>query len=322
VKKTSFLDIRNLKTYFTTRGGTVKAVDDVSIQIEKGDALGLAGESGCGKTTTALTIMHLLPSNAMVLSGKIRFGDVDLLTIDEERLRKEFRWKRMSMIFQGAMNALNPVFKVGEQITQAILTHEEITKESAWERVEELFSLVGINPARAKEYPHEFSGGMKQRAIIAMSLACDPELVIADEPVTALDVIVQAQILELMRSLRDKLGLSMIMITHDLSVIADTCNKAAIMYAGKIVERADSVTIFKQPEHPYTQGLIANFPSISGEMKPFEPISGSPPNLISPPLGCRFHPRCPYAMDVCKMEEPEIIELKRGHFVSCHLKIH
>ncbi|MFB0522809.1 MAG: ABC transporter ATP-binding protein, partial [Candidatus Bathyarchaeia archaeon] len=273
------MDVQNLITYFTTRGGTVKAVDGVSLQIDKGDALGLAGESGCGKTTTALTVMRLLPSNAKVLSGKIFLNDIDLLEIDEERLRKEVRMKQLSMVFQGAMNALNPVFRVGDQIRQAILTHEDVTKGSVWERVKELFSLVGIDPDRASDYPHEFSGGMKQRAIIAMSLACNPDLVIADEPVTALDVIVQAQILELIRNLREKLGLSMIIITHDLSVIADTCNKAAIMYAGKIVERADSVTIFKKPEHPYTQGLIANFPSISGDKKAFEPIAGSPPNL-------------------------------------------
>lgn len=316
----TFLDVQNLKTYYTTRAGVVKAVDDVSLQIDKGDALGLAGESGCGKTTSALTIMSLLPSNAKVLSGKILYEDIDLITIDDERFRKEFRWKRMSMIFQGAMNALNPVFRVGDQITQAILFHEDVTKASAWERVEELFTLVGINPERARDYPHEFSGGMKQRVIIALSLACNPDLVIADEPVTALDVIVQAQILELMRSLREKLGLSMIMITHDLSVIADTCNKTAIMYAGKIVEQADSLTIFKNPEHPYTQGLIANFPSISGEVKEFVPISGSPPNLISPPKGCRFHPRCQYVEEICKREEPEIVEINRGHSVACHLK--
>lgn len=316
----TLLDVQNLRTYFTTRGGAVKAVDDVSLQIVKGDALGLAGESGCGKTTTALTIMRLLPSNAQVLSGKIFLNDVNLLTIDEERLRKEVRMKQLSMVFQGAMNALNPVFKVGDQIRQAIITHDDVTKEAALERVRELFTLVGINPNRVSDYPHEFSGGMKQRAIIAMSLACNPDLVIADEPVTALDVIVQAQILELIRNLRDKLGLSLIMITHDLSVIADTCNKAAIMYAGKIVESADSVTIFKQPEHPYTQGLIANFPSISGEKKGFEPISGSPPNLISPPTGCRFHPRCPYVEEKCKEEEPELVEIKRGHVVACHLK--
>lgn len=314
------MDIQNLTTYFTTRGGTVKAVDGVSLQIDRGDALGLAGESGCGKTTTALTVMRLLPSNAKVLSGKIFLNDIDLLEMDEETLRKEVRMKQLSMVFQGAMNALNPVFRVGDQIRQAILTHEDVAREPAWERVQELFSLVGIDPDRASDYPHEFSGGMKQRAIIAMSLACNPDLVIADEPVTALDVIVQAQILELIRNLREKLGLSMIMITHDLSVIADTCNKAAIMYAGKIVESADSVTIFKQPEHPYTQGLIANFPSISGEKKDFEPISGSPPNLISPPTGCRFHPRCPYVEEKCREEEPEIVETKRGHVVACHLK--
>lgn len=314
------LDVQNLRTYFTTRGGTVKAVDGVNLQLDKGDALGLAGESGCGKTTTALTIMRLLPSNAEVLTGKIFLNDVDILAIDEERLRKEVRMKQMSMVFQGAMNALNPVFRVGDQIRQAILVHEDVTKEAAWERVEELFSLVGINPDRAIEYPHEFSGGMKQRVIIGMALACNPDLVIADEPVTALDVIIQAQILELMRNLREKLGLSMIMITHDLSVIADTCNKAAIMYAGKIVERADCISIFKHPEHPYTQGLIANFPSITGVKKEFEPISGSPPNLISPPTGCRFHPRCPYAEEVCRKEDPGIVEIKRGHLVSCHLK--
>lgn len=314
------MDIQNLTTYFTTRGGTVKAVDGVSLQIDREDALGLAGESGCGKTTTALTVMRLLPSNAKVLSGKIFLNDIDLLEMDEETLRKEVRMKQLSMVFQGAMNALNPVFRVGDQIRQAILTHEDVAREPAWERVQELFSLVGLDPDRASDYPHEFSGGMKQRAIIAMSLACNPDLVIADEPVTALDVIVQAQILELIRNLREKLGLSMIMITHDLSVIADTCNKAAIMYAGKIVESADSVTIFKQPEHPYTQGLIANFPSISGEKKDFEPISGSPPNLISPPTGCRFHPRCPYVEEKCREEEPEIVETKRGHVVACHLK--
>jgi len=314
------LDVKNLRTYFKTRGGMVKAVDNVSLQLDKGDALGLAGESGCGKTTTALSIMRLLPFNAQILSGKILLNDVDLLKIDDETLRKEIRMKQLSMIFQGAMNALNPVFKVGDQIRQAIITHEDITKDAAWERVRELLSLVGINPNRAVDYPHEFSGGMKQRAIIAMSLACNPELIIADEPVTALDVIVQAQILELIRNLREKLGLSMIMITHDLSVIADTCNKAAIMYAGKIVEMADSITIFKQPEHPYTQGLIANFPSISGEKKDFEPISGSPPNLISPPKGCRFHPRCPYAEKKCMSEEPDMFEIKRGHYVTCHLE--
>jgi len=256
------LDVKNLRTYYNTLTGKVSAVDDVSFQLEKGDGLGLAGESGCGKTTTALTIMRLLPYNAEVLSGKVLLNDVDILTVDEKILREEIRMKQMSMVFQGAMNSLNPVFRVGEQIVQGILAHEDITNESAWGRVKELFDLVGINPDRAREYPHEFSGGMKQRAIIAMALSCNPSLVIADEPVTALDVIIQAQILELIRNLREKLGLAMIMITHDLSVIADTCNKAAIMYAGRIVEHGDIVDIFQNPEHPYSQGLLANYPSI------------------------------------------------------------
>ena len=316
----SLLNVENLKTYFETRRGYVKAVDEVNLQMEKGDALGLVGESGCGKTTTVLTIMRLLPSNGRVLSGRILFDGVDMLDIDEERLRKEILWKRISMVFQGAMNALNPVFRVGDQITQAIMFHEDIAKESAWDRVRELFSLVGIDPDRASNYPHEFSGGMKQRAIIALALACSPDLVIADEPVTALDVIVQAQILELMRNLREKLGLSMIMITHDLSVVADVCNKAAIMYAGKIVERGDIVTVFKDPVHPYSQGLLTNYPRIKGEKKKFAPISGRPPNLISPPPGCRFHPRCPYAEDICKREEPETVEVERGHYLACHIK--
>lgn len=316
----TLLNVEDLHTHFQTRAGTVKAVDGVNLKMERGDALGLAGESGCGKTTTMLSIMRLLPSNGNIISGSIDFDGTDLISIDEDEMNRNFRWKRMSMVFQGAMNALNPVFRVGEQITQAIRYHERVEREAAWKRVDELFRLVGIDPKRARDYPHEFSGGMKQRAIIALSLACNPDLVIADEPVTALDVIVQAQILELMRELRDKLDLSMILITHDLSVIADTCNKAAIMYAGKIVEQGDIMTIFKNPEHPYSQGLLTNYPSIKGERMRFKPISGRPPNLINPPNGCRFHPRCPYAMDICKVEVPETIELEGGHFISCHLK--
>lgn len=316
----TLLNVKDLHTYFETRVGTVKAVNGVNLTLEKGDALGLAGESGCGKTTTMLSIMRLLPSNGRIISGKIDFDGVDLLSIDEDELNNKIRWKRMSMVFQGSMNALNPVFRVGDQITQAIRYHEIVEKEAAWERVDELFQLVGIDPKRARDYPHEFSGGMKQRAVIALSLACNPELVIADEPVTALDVIVQAQILELMRELRNKLGLSMILITHDLSVIADTCNKAAIMYAGHIVEQGDIMTVFKNPEHPYSQGLLTNYPSLKAKRTKFKPISGRPPNLITPPSGCKFHPRCPYVMDICKKEVPETIELERGHFIACHKK--
>lgn len=316
----TLLNIENLTTHYETRGGSVKAVDDVSLALERGDALGLVGESGCGKTTTMLSLMRLLPSNGKIISGKIEFDGIDMVSIEEEELRQSIRWKRISMVFQGAMNALNPVINVRDQITQAIRNHEDIEKEAAWDRVGELFQLVGIDPERAVEYPHEFSGGMKQRAIIAMALACNPDLVIADEPVTALDVIVQAQILELTRELRARLGLSMILITHDLSVIADTCTKAAIMYAGKIVEQGDIMEIFKNPEHPYSQGLLTNYPSIKSKRMTFTPISGRPPNLINPPPGCRFHPRCPYAMEICSQEVPETIDLGGGHYIACHLK--
>lgn len=316
----TLLNIENLTTHYETRGGSVKAVDDVSLALERGDALGLVGESGCGKTTTMLSLMRLLPSNGKIISGKIDFDGTDMVSIEDEELRQRIRWKRISMVFQGAMNALNPVINVRDQITQAIRNHEDVEKEAAWDRVGELFQLVGIDPERAGEYPHEFSGGMKQRAIIAMALACNPDLVIADEPVTALDVIVQAQILELTRELRARLGLSMILITHDLSVIADTCTKAAIMYAGKIVEQGDIMQIFKNPEHPYSQGLLTNYPSIKSKRMTFTPISGRPPNLIDPPPGCRFHPRCPYAMEICSKEVPETIDLGGGHFIACHLK--
>ena len=316
----TLLNIENLTTHYETRGGSVKAVEDVSLALERGDALGLVGESGCGKTTTMLSLMRLLPSNGKIISGKIDFDGTDMVSIEEEELRQTIRWKRISMVFQGAMNALNPVIKVRDQITQAIRNHEDVEKEAAWDRVGELFQLVGIDPERAAEYPHEFSGGMKQRAIIAMALACNPDLVIADEPVTALDVIVQAQILELTRELRARLGLSMILITHDLSVIADTCTKAAIMYAGKIVEQGDILQIFKNPEHPYSQGLLTNYPSIKSKRMTFTPISGRPPNLIDPPPGCRFHPRCPYAMEICSKEVPETIDLGGGHYIACHLK--
>jgi peptide/nickel transport system ATP-binding protein len=315
----SLLEIENLKTHFETRVGTVKAVDGINLYMDKGDALGLVGESGCGKTTTMLSLMRLLPPNGQIVDGKILFDGIDLISLDEATLRKDIYWKRMSMVFQGAMNALNPVFRVGGQIVQALTIHEDINKEDAWKRVEDLFSLVGIDHERAKDYPHELSGGMKQRAIIAMALACNPDLIIADEPVTALDVIVQAQILELIRDLQKKLKLSIIMITHDLSVVADVCNKAAIMYAGKIVEVGDIVTIFKKPKHPYSQGLLTNYPSIREEKMKFMPIKGRPPNLISPPPGCRFHPRCPYAMEICNIEEPKTVNLEREHYAACHL---
>jgi len=315
----ALLDVQNLKTHYSTLRGFVKAVDGVSFQVNKGESLGLAGESGCGKTTIALSLLRILPSGGEIVGGKILFGKEDLVKLEEKQMRK-MRWKRISIVFQGAMNALNPLFKVGDQIVEAIRTHElKVKKKEAWKRTEELLETVGIEPSRATNYPHEFSGGMRQRALIAMALACNPDLIIADEPGTALDVIVQAQVLKLMGELKNRLNLSMIMITHDLSIISETCEKVAIMYAGKIVEQGDIVTIFKEPLHPYTQGLIGAFPNIKAAKRRMISIHGSPPDLLEPPTGCRFHPRCSHVMDICKKEEPKSIKVAGNHYVACHL---
>jgi len=314
------LDVQDLKTFYSTQSGFVRAVDGVSLQVEKGEALGLAGESGCGKTTVALSILKILPSGGKIMGGKILFKDNDIAKLDEKHMRK-IRWKGMSIVFQGAMNALNPVFRLGDQISEAILTHEaKVSKSEAMKRAKKLLELVGLEPMRAKDYPHELSGGMRQRGLIAMALACNPELLIADEPGTALDVIVQAQVLNLMEELKRKLNLAMILITHDLSIIADTCEKVAIMYAGKIVEHGDVADIFKKPLHPYTQGLIGAFPSIKAAKKRISSIPGLPPDLLNPPSGCRFHPRCSYAEDICKRDDPELMKVsEENHFAACHL---
>jgi peptide/nickel transport system ATP-binding protein len=311
------LEVEDLVTHYLTMQGPVEAVSGISFTVDEGHTLGLAGESGCGKTTAALSIMGLLPSNGRVLGGRIVLDGEDLLKKDERELRK-IRWKKISIVFQGAMNALNPVINVGEQIAEVILEKEDITKEGAWERVREIFDMVELEPSRVKDYPHEFSGGMRQRVMIAMALACYPKLVISDEPITALDVIVQNQILELMKSLQRRLNLSQILITHDLSVIAETCERVGIMYAGKLVEYAEAEPIFKRPLHPYTSLLIGAYPSIVGEKRALNFIPGAPPNLIDPPKGCRFHPRCPYAREVCGVEEPAYLEEEPGHHAACH----
>ncbi|MDH5448225.1 MAG: ABC transporter ATP-binding protein [Candidatus Bathyarchaeota archaeon] len=316
----SVLDVKNLTTYYKTMRGHVKAVENVSFSLEKGEAMGLAGESGCGKTTVALSLLRILPSNGKILKGKMLFRNVDITKLSEEELRNKIRWKGISLIFQGAMNAMNPMYKIEDQIIEVIKQHEpKVTKQEARERIAKLFEMVGLEPERAKNYPHEFSGGMRQRAMIAMALACNPDIVIADEPGTALDVIVQAQVLKLMSELRDKLNLAIIMITHDLSIISETCERLAIMYAGKIVELGDVVTMFKKPAHPYTQGLISAFPNINAPRQKIVSIHGSPPDLLDPPVGCRFNPRCDYAMDICRKEEPKFKEVSKGHFVACHL---
>ena len=314
------LDINDLTVHYKILRGYVKAVEGVNLQLRKGETLGLAGESGCGKTTMALSIMRLLPPNGRIVRGKIIFDGEDITTLPEDRVRKEIRWKKIAIVFQGAMNALNPVYSIGEQIIEAIRFHEpEVHKDEALERAKKLLELVGIDPSRVNNYPHEFSGGMRQRAMIAMALACNPKLLIADEPGTALDVIVQAQVLKLIVELQKKLNLSLILITHDLSIISETCEKAAIMYAGKLVENGSVYKIFKEPLHPYTQGLIASFPDIYAPKAEIKSIEGQPPDLLNPPSGCRFHPRCQYAMDICRVKEPPYVEVEKEHFVACHL---
>ncbi|MBS7636081.1 ABC transporter ATP-binding protein [Candidatus Bathyarchaeota archaeon] len=315
----ALLRVEGLKTYFKTMSGYVKAVDGVSFEVEGGKATGLAGESGCGKTTVALSILRILPFNGEIRDGKIMFKGRDLLKLDEDEVREEIRWKEISIVFQGAMNALNPVYTVADQMVEAIMVHEpDVTRKEALERCAKLMELVGIDPSRINNYPHEFSGGMRQRAMIAMALACNPSILIADEPSTALDVIVAAQVLKLLKELKMKLNLGMILITHDLSIIAELCEKTAIMYAGKIVEYGDVVAIFKEPLHPYTQGLISAFPNITGKRQKLVSIPGAPPDLLAPPPGCRFHPRCNYAKGKCKIEEPAFIEISKGHYVACH----
>jgi len=314
------LKVENLKMYYETLRGYVKAVDGVDFRLDKGEILGLAGESGCGKTSAVLAILRLLPPNGRILEGNVVFDGENLLKMSDEEFRRKIRWKKVSVIFQGAMNALLPVKKIGDQIGDAIVLHEHVGKKEAWERVGKLLDLVGIGAERIDRYPHELSGGLKQRTMIAMSLACNPELVIADEPTTALDVIIAAQVLKVIKDLQHKLNLSMMLITHDLSTIAKTCDKTAIMYAGKIVENGDTVSIFKEPLHPYAQKLINAFPSIIGPKGELASIHGFPPDLLNPPQGCRFHPRCPHAMKICKKEEPITVSAGRGgHVVACHL---
>jgi peptide/nickel transport system ATP-binding protein len=314
------LSVENLTTYYFTKRGPVKAVEGISFQVEKGQAMGLVGESGCGKTTVALSIMRILPIRSKIIGGKILWKDIDLAKIREKGMKK-IRWKDISIVFQGAMNALDPLYRLGDQISEAISTHERrVSNSELTNRVKKLLELVGMEPIRAKSYPHELSGGMRQRGLIAMALACNPEFLIADEPGTALDVIVQAQILSVMENLRKELNLGMILITHDLSMVADTCDRIAIMYAGKIVEYADVLDLFEKPLHPYTQGLVRAFPSIKSARTHMASIPGFPPNLLDPPQGCRFHPRCSYVMDICKKKEPALRKMsEKEYFVACHL---
>ena len=313
------LEVEGLKTYFYTSKGIVKAVDNVGFKLNKGEVLGIAGESGCGKSTLAYSIIRLVPPPGKIVGGRISFMGSDILKMPEEEFRVKVRWKGISMIFQGAMNALNPVYTVGDQIAEVLMLHRGLTKREALQEAAELLKMVGLDPRRLRSYPHELSGGMKQRVVIAMALALRPPLVIADEPTTALDVVVQAQIMNLLKRLQKELKMSIILITHDMSLIAEIADKVAIMYAGKIVEIGNADRVFNNPLHPYTRALINSIPSLRKELKKLEFIPGVPPDLIQPPPGCRFHPRCKYVFEPCSREEPPMVEVEPGHYVACWL---
>jgi peptide/nickel transport system ATP-binding protein len=312
------LKIQNLKTYFDTWAGIVKAVDGVSLEVREGETLGLVGESGSGKSVTALSILRIVPRPGKILEGDIIYKGENLLKKTESGMQK-IRGKEIAYIFQDPATSLNPVFSVASQLVEVIRRHQEITKEEALERAIELFRLVEIPDPEVKiwSFPHQLSGGMKQRMAIARALSCQPSLLLADEPTTNLDVTIQAQILDLMKNLKKKLGMSMILITHDMGVVAGVADRISVMYAGRICETASTKTIFYNPLHPYTKALLEAVPSISLKREKLKIIPGAIPNLISPPSGCRFHPRCDFAVSACATAVPPLVEIEPDHFVAC-----
>jgi oligopeptide/dipeptide ABC transporter ATP-binding protein len=312
----ALLEVNDLRVYYKTRRGLLRAVEGVSFQIEEGQNVGLIGESGCGKTTVVKGILQLLPRSAEI-QGRVSFRGRDLLTLKRPEL-DEIRWKEIALVPQSAMNALDPVLKVGGQVLEAIQAHEETTSKTAREKVAGLFDLVGLDSKRLNHYPHQFSGGMRQRAIIAMSLALTPKLIIADEPTTGLDVLIQDQILQQIGEIHRRFNASVLFVTHDIGVVAETCQRIAVMYAGKIVEYADARSLFEHPYHPYSLGLMNAYPSVHGPKRELISIPGSPPDLVDPPPGCRFSPRCPFACEICQQEEPKLVEMGRDNWAACH----
>jgi oligopeptide/dipeptide ABC transporter ATP-binding protein len=314
----TLLAVEGLRTQFATSGGTVRAVDGLSFAIERGEVLGLVGESGCGKSVTSLSIMRLVPPPGRVTAGRILLDGDDLLDKDAEAMRR-VRGARIAMVFQEPMTSLNPVFTIGDQIAAAVSAHEGGGRRAAWERAVEMLDRVQVPSPRerARDYPHQLSGGLRQRAMIALALAPGPQLLIADEPTTALDVTIQAQILDLLRRLQAERGMAVLLITHDLGVVAELCHRVAVIYAGRMVEMAPVAKIFEEPLHPYTRGLLRCLPHPSRFGQPLSSIEGAPPDLRQAGAGCRFAPRCPLALESCRRDEPALVERRPGHFVAC-----
>lgn len=310
--------VKNLRVEYLTPNGPVRAVDDVSFDVAAGEVFGLAGESGCGKSTLALAALRLLPPPAVITGGEVLFEGKDLLAMDDRSLAS-FRWRKISLVFQSAMNALNPVLTVGEQICDVIERHDGVTRARALERAAELLRLLGIDSSRLKSYPHQLSGGMRQRVVIAIALALEPPMMIMDEPTTALDVVVQQEIMQQIAELKRELGFSILFITHDLSLMVEFSDRIGILYAGKLVELSGAKKLFQSPRHPYTRGLMASFPALRGPRRRLEGIVGSPPDMSDPPDGCRFHPRCAEVLPHCRSTTPVLLRVDPDAEVACHL---
>ena len=313
------LDVRNLKVYYFTSKGPVRAVDDISFYINKGETLGVVGESGCGKTTLGTALLNMPTPPGKVVGGEIIIDGTNILELNENQLRKNVRWEKISMVFQGAMNSLTPAYTIEKQMLETLRYHRELDEQEARERIKKYVNLVGLSDDVLKRYPHELSGGMKQRIVIAMALFLEPELVICDEPTTALDVVVQAQIINLLKELKQKLNLSFIFVTHDLATEAEVADRIMVMYAGKIAEIGTNDQIYGEqgPMHPYTSNLLAATPRLHKKVDKLSFIPGSPPDLLNPPAGCRFHLRCPVVMEKCRTEEPPLKEVEKDHYVAC-----
>ncbi|HZW54825.1 MAG TPA: ABC transporter ATP-binding protein [Nitrososphaerales archaeon] len=316
-KTTDLLAVQNLCVEYYTRGSAIRAVDEVSFTLRKGEAIGIAGESGCGKSTLALSLLRVLPPNGRIVSGSITLEGKDLIAMGEEQFRKEVRWKEISMIFQGAMNVLNPIMKVGKQITETMIVHQGISKTDAREQARKLMPLVGLSPERLDNYPHELSGGIKQRIVIALALSCNPKLILADEPTTALDAITQTQVFQTINDLRRELQVSVILVSHDIAALSAFCDRINIMYAANFVESNTVHEIVNSPLHPYTKALLSSVPTLKKEK--ISSIPGSAANIASPPSGCRFHPRCPYAFELCRTARPSTFSRGKEGTVACYL---